>query len=156
MSSSAPFGTVFTPTMTVATATDGVFGASKLVPVEEIPLHPASHVLHYGSACFEGLKAHRKEIYDMMVTGVRDNLDSVPDQPGSLYLRPTLFGTLRNIGAAASPSSEAMLYVLLSPVGGEHVIKWLNSNQFGVPDEAIPILKKLRLSITMVYCVYWH
>ncbi|UCF16753.1 MAG: DUF2330 domain-containing protein [Phycisphaerales bacterium] len=30
--------------------------------------------------------------------------------------------------------------VLLSPVGGEHVIKWLNSNQFGVPDEAIPIL----------------
>jgi len=32
--------------------------------------------------------------------------------------------------------------VLLSPVGGEHVIKWLNSNQFGVPDEAVPILEQ--------------
>jgi len=32
--------------------------------------------------------------------------------------------------------------VLLSPVGGEHVIQWLNSNQFGVPDEAIPILEQ--------------
>ena len=30
---------------------------------------------------------------------------------------------------------------LLSPVGGEHVIEWLNSNEFGVPEEAVPILK---------------
>ena len=30
---------------------------------------------------------------------------------------------------------------LLSPVGGEHVIEWLNSNEFGVQEEAIPILK---------------
>jgi len=31
--------------------------------------------------------------------------------------------------------------VLLSPIGGEHVIEWLNSNEFGVPEEAVPILK---------------
>jgi len=30
---------------------------------------------------------------------------------------------------------------LLSPVGAEHVIEWLNSNEFGVPEEAIPILQ---------------
>ncbi|MFC1604458.1 DUF2330 domain-containing protein [Planctomycetota bacterium] len=30
---------------------------------------------------------------------------------------------------------------LLSPVGGEHVIEWLNSNEFGVPEEAVPILQ---------------
>ncbi len=31
--------------------------------------------------------------------------------------------------------------VLLRPVGEEDVIQWLNSNQFGVPDEAVPILR---------------
>jgi branched-chain amino acid aminotransferase len=43
--------------------------------------------------------------------------DQVPDAPGALYLRPTLIGTEPNIGAAASPSSQACLYVLASPVG---------------------------------------
>lgn len=40
----------------------------------------------------------------------------VPEAPGALYLRPLLMGTLPNIGAAATPSSEAMLLVLASPV----------------------------------------
>jgi branched-chain amino acid aminotransferase len=40
----------------------------------------------------------------------------VPDAPGALYLRPLLFGTMANIGAAATPSNEACLVVLASPV----------------------------------------
>ena len=40
----------------------------------------------------------------------------VPEAPGALYLRPLLMGTLANIGAAATPSSEATLLVLASPV----------------------------------------
>ncbi len=40
----------------------------------------------------------------------------VPEAPGALYLRPLLFGTLENIGAAATPSTSAMLIVLASPV----------------------------------------
>jgi branched-chain amino acid aminotransferase len=40
----------------------------------------------------------------------------VPEAPGALYLRPLLFGTTPNIGAAATPSTEAMLVVLASPV----------------------------------------
>ena len=42
--------------------------------------------------------------------------DQVPEAPGALYLRPILFGTMANIGAAATPSSEALLLVLASPV----------------------------------------
>ncbi len=42
--------------------------------------------------------------------------DSVPDAPGALYLRPLLFGTTANIGAAATPAAEASLVVLASPV----------------------------------------
>src|ERR1700684_1465363 len=42
--------------------------------------------------------------------------DAVPEAPGALYLRPILFGTTANIGAAATPTTEAVLIVLASPV----------------------------------------
>jgi branched-chain amino acid aminotransferase len=42
--------------------------------------------------------------------------DAVPEAPGALYLRPILFGTTANIGAAATPATEASLIVLASPV----------------------------------------
>jgi branched-chain amino acid aminotransferase len=42
--------------------------------------------------------------------------DAVPEAPGALYLRPILFGTTANIGAAATPTTEASLIVLASPV----------------------------------------
>lgn len=135
--------------MAVAHWADGSWSASTLEPVAPIPMHPASHVLHYGSACFEGLKAHkgvdgRVRIFrldrhvarlrssaerlclpvpdadlltEMVVETVRGNAELVPDTPGSLYIRPTLVGTAPNIGAAGSPSSRAMLFILTSPVG---------------------------------------
>ncbi len=54
-----PFGTVPAPVMVVSEAVDGVFSTPRAVPVAPLELHPFAHVLHYGSACFEGLKAHR-------------------------------------------------------------------------------------------------
>lgn len=52
-----------------------------------------------------------------MVTGVIDRVrEQVPDAPGALYLRPILFGTTPNIGAASSPPDQLMLVVLASPV----------------------------------------
>lgn len=58
---SSPFGTIFGDHMTVANVIDGVYtygGAAQ--PLENFSLHPATHALHYASACFEGLKAHRQ------------------------------------------------------------------------------------------------
>ena len=54
---------------------------------------------------------------DMIISVTRAARDAVPDHPGSLYLRPTLVGTEPNVGAAATPPREGMLYVLASPVG---------------------------------------
>lgn len=145
----AAFGTVFAETMAAAVFADGRWAEPHLGLVDSLSLHPGSHVLHYGSACFEGLKAHRGvdgsvRIFrmdrnvermqrsaqvlhlpvpdsDMLSSMIRDtviaNLDQVPEAPGSLYIRPTLLGTVVDIGAAAAPSSEALLYVLCSPVG---------------------------------------
>ena len=142
------FGTVFTDHMAVATFRDGRWSEAEVRPTGPISLHPAAHVLHYASTCFEGFKAYRwadgsinvfrmdRHIERMrqsarglrlpepdatrlasMVRAVVDRCrDQVPEAPGALYLRPLLFGTLENIGAAAAPSSEAILLVLASPV----------------------------------------
>lgn len=54
-----PFGTVFGDTFSTVEWADGAWGAPTLGPLEPFSFHPATHVLHYGSAVFEGLKAHR-------------------------------------------------------------------------------------------------
>ena len=53
------FGTVLSPSMAVATFRGGAWGRHELRPTGPIELHPAAHVLHYSSSCFEGFKAYR-------------------------------------------------------------------------------------------------
>ncbi|MBV6422820.1 MAG: Branched-chain-amino-acid aminotransferase [Steroidobacteraceae bacterium] len=142
------FGTVLTDKMAVAEFRDGRWQAHELKPVAPLPLHPAAHVLHYGSECFEGFKAYRRpdgsagvfrmdrhiermrqsarqlvlpepdaaQLADMVREVIRACREQVPESPGALYLRPLLIGTTPNIGAAATPSTSALLVVLASPV----------------------------------------
>jgi branched-chain amino acid aminotransferase len=53
----------------------------------------------------------------MIIDTVKRFEKDVPEAPGSLYIRPTLFGTEPAIGKAAAPSQTACQYVLVSPVG---------------------------------------
>jgi branched-chain amino acid aminotransferase len=134
--------------MAVARFRDGKWGTSEVRPVGPLEIHPAAHVLHYASTCFEGFKAYRwsdgsvnvfrmdrhierlrqsaralvlpepdaGQLAQMIRSTIEQNRDSVPEAPGALYLRPLLFGTTPNIGAAATPADEATLAVLASPV----------------------------------------
>ncbi len=143
------FGSEFCDQFTIARFENGAWQAPVMQALKPLELHPAAHVLHYASTCFEGFKAYRwsdgkARIYrlhdhiarmqksaaslrlpvpdadmlaGMVIDLVRTHVDAIPTPPSSLYLRPTLIGTLANIGAAASPSTEALLYVLASPVG---------------------------------------
>lgn len=143
------FGSEFCDHFAIARFEDGGWLPASLEPLTPIPLHPASHVFHYASTCFEGFKAYRWEdgkahifrLHDhvarmqksaaslrlpvpdadllagMVTDLVARHAGDIPAPPSSLYLRPTLIGTLPNIGAAASPSTEAILFVLASPVG---------------------------------------
>lgn len=158
----APFGTVFSEFMMLARYRDGQWSEPELTPVQPLSLHPAAHVLHYGSECFEGMKTFRmpdggyrifridrhvtrlansaellclplpsaEVIEKMMRETVAAAKDDIPEPPGALYLRPTLIGTEANIGAAGRPATEALFYVLASPVGdyfagGAHPLKIL-------------------------------
>lgn len=147
----SPFGSLFGDFMTIAALDEAGHyayeGSAK--PVENLSLHPGTHVLHYASACFEGLKAHRQVdgslaifrvddhvarmiqsiekvrmtpppaelLRQMIIDAVEANAAETPAPPGSLYIRPTMIGTLLNIGAAAAPSPTGLLYVICSPVG---------------------------------------
>ena len=61
-SSTLGFGKIFTDHMFMMDWNDqkGWYNA-RIVPFENISLHPASTVLHYGSEIFEGLKAYRRK-----------------------------------------------------------------------------------------------
>ena len=56
----APFGSVFGPLMAIAHFDGTAWTAAQTVPCDAFALHPGTHALHYGSSCFEGLKAHRQ------------------------------------------------------------------------------------------------
>ncbi len=143
------FGTQFCDNFAIARFTDDEWQAAEIKPLAPLELHPAAHVLHYASTCFEGFKAYRwndgkarvfrlhdhvarmqksaaslhlpvpdaELLAGMVLDLVTRQIDDIPSPPSSLYIRPTLIGTLPNVGAAASPSNEALLYVLVSPVG---------------------------------------
>jgi branched-chain amino acid aminotransferase len=57
-----------------------------------------------------------KQVADMVRALIDRSRDAVPEAPGALYLRPIIVGTTANIGAAATPTLEATLIVLASPV----------------------------------------
>lgn len=53
-----PFGRVYSDHMLSARCEDGVWDEPEIVPFGDISLHPATAVLHYAQAIFEGMKAH--------------------------------------------------------------------------------------------------
>lgn len=54
-----PFGQVFSDHMFVADYENGEWQNPRIVPFDRFPMHPASMVLHYGQAIFEGMKASK-------------------------------------------------------------------------------------------------
>ncbi|MDI3324621.1 branched-chain amino acid aminotransferase [Pontibacterium granulatum] len=65
-----------------------------------------------------GLPEINKDVTAKMIRDIVARFtDEVPEAPGSMYIRPTHFGTEPAIGKAAVPSLTSCQYVLLSPVG---------------------------------------
>ncbi len=54
-----PFGRIFSDHMFVCDYADGEWKNPQIVPFQDFQLHPASMVLHYGQAIFEGMKAFK-------------------------------------------------------------------------------------------------
>jgi len=72
---SAPFGTLFGDQITVAHGSpEGYSYIGSAQPLANFALHPGTHALHYGSTCFEGLKAHAQTDGSVAIFRVDDHV----------------------------------------------------------------------------------
>jgi branched-chain amino acid aminotransferase len=62
-----PFGKVFTDHMFIAEYSNGKWEKSHISPYSKLQLSPASSMMHYGQAIFEGLKAYRSDSGEVLL-----------------------------------------------------------------------------------------
>ncbi|MCH8619280.1 branched-chain-amino-acid transaminase [Undibacterium sp. TS12] len=82
----AEFGTVFFSEMTLASFDGEKWSDASFVPSDRLPMHPAAHVLHYASTCFEGMKAFRANDGAINVFRIDDHIRRMQNSARSLYL----------------------------------------------------------------------
>ena len=106
---SVPFGTILCDWMTTARADDGPYvyrGSPE--PYGDFTISPAAHVLHYGSAIFEGLKAHRQNDGSLAVFRLDSHVERMATSAALLRLPRIDPDTLRRmvIDAVEANSEE--------------------------------------------------
>ena len=118
------FGTVFSDRMATARFRDGEWSDFKLEEVRPLPLHPAAHVLHYGSNCFEGLKAYRWPDGSIRVFRLNDHIDRMRSSAELLCLsfpgeRQVIEMVRATVDAAREdvPEPPAALYIRPTLIG---------------------------------------
>lgn len=79
------FGTRFMPRMSIAHYNEG-WSAEQVVTSDSLPMHPAAHVLHYASTCFEGLKAFRQSDGSVAIFRMDRNIARFAQSTRLLYL----------------------------------------------------------------------
>jgi branched-chain amino acid aminotransferase len=90
-----PFGRVFTDHMLLMEYADGRWQNPKIMPFQDIPMHPAMSAIHYGQSIFEGLKAYKHE--DGRLSVFRPNMNAkrfnesairmcMPEVPEALFV----------------------------------------------------------------------
>ena len=91
-----PFGKIYSDHMFLAEYDDGEWHDLKIVPFQDLLLSPASSVLHYGQAIFEGLKAFinsdgEAQLFRPKMNAARLNRSAVrmamPEVPEDLFIQ---------------------------------------------------------------------
>ena len=77
------------PEMAITWFDGNAWSTPEMVSSESLPLHPASHVLHYSSTCFEGLKAFRQEDGSIKIFRMDQNIKRFA-QSSRLLALPTI------------------------------------------------------------------
>lgn len=123
----APFGTVLCDWMTTARADGGpfVYGGSP-EPYGDFTISPAAHVLHYGSAVFEGLKAHRQPDGSLAIFRLDSHVARMAASAERLRLPEIDPGTVRQMivdaveaNAGEVPDPPGSLYIRPTLIGTE-------------------------------------
>jgi branched-chain amino acid aminotransferase len=91
------FGTVLTDRMAIAEYRGGRWGAHEFRETGPIPIHPAAHVLHYASTCFEGFKAYRWADGSINVFRMDKHVERMRQSARLLYLPEPEAGQLEEM-----------------------------------------------------------
>lgn len=121
----APFGSLYGDKMTVATFEDGVFDyPGKAQDFENLSMHPGAHVLHYASACFEGLKAHRQADGSLAIFRLDDHVARMCNSITQLRMLAPDPDLLRSMivdaveaNASFTPDAPGSLYIRPTYIG---------------------------------------
>ena len=122
---SAPFGSLFGDQMTIANLADGTYDYSGAAqPFENFSMHPGTHVLHYGSACFEGLKAHRQSDGTLAIFRLDDHVERMRQSIGRLRMAVPEAELIRTMivdaveaNASFTPDAPGSLYIRPTMIG---------------------------------------
>lgn len=122
---SAPFGTLFGDSITVAFGSpEGYHYSGAAQPLANFSLHPGTHAFHYGSTCFEGLKAHRQKNGQVAIFRLDAHVERFQRSIASLFLPVPETDLLRAMfydAAAANinqvPNSPGALYLRPTIIG---------------------------------------
>ena len=122
---SVPFGTISCDWMTTAHADGGPYVYSGTPePYGDLAISPAAHVLHYGSAIFEGLKAHRQRDGSLAVFRLDSHVERMVSSAALLRLPRIEKDTLRQMvidaveaNAAEVPDPPGSLYIRPTLIG---------------------------------------
>lgn len=122
----AAFGTEFMPKMTLARYVQGHWGELEWVASDALPLHPAAHVLHYASTCFEGLKAFKHEDGSVHIFRMERNVARMQQSSKRLFLPPIPTALLERLIVdavrayeAEVPAPPGSLYIRPTHIGTE-------------------------------------
>jgi branched-chain amino acid aminotransferase len=125
----SPFGSVLSDSMAVANFVDGEWHSGGLIGLNDFQLHPGAHCLHYGSSCFEGLKAYRWEDDSIAVFRPDRHIQRIQQSaavlrlpiPDADMLMEMLVDTVKDASADIPPSPGA-LYLRPVLLGTDHNI----------------------------------
>ncbi len=82
----AEFGQAFTTQMVVSNFQNNQWTEPEVKPIGPFSLHPATHVLHYSSTCFEGLKAYKWQDGSIHFFRYKDNIKRLRNSAAALCL----------------------------------------------------------------------
>lgn len=80
------FGTQFFDEITLTTFDGKAWSETLFQTSDHLPLHPATHVIHYASTCFEGMKAFRADDGSICIFRIDDHIKRMQNSARGLRL----------------------------------------------------------------------
>ena len=141
------FGKVFTDHMLVSDFDGESWSDFVIEPLKPIQMHPATSVLHYGQAIFEGLKAYKNDEGKINIFRLQDNLTRL----NASAERMQMPGVNKQAALAAIKKfvdleqefipnqSQGSLYIRPFMISTDHTLKAVASNSYRFMVIACPV-----------------